>query len=139
MSKTRRLTNELQAHLRLTATVRGRSVLSSGYGDLLYNKMLRPLLSGDPERISETLAVLDAYGLRKEHLTEHLTELRQHLGLDDLFKMVDPKVKAAMTREFNSGAHGVKVALPSKKRKVGSANAEGMNPDEFGDDADLEP
>merc|ERR1719446_2027788 len=100
--------------------------------------MMKPLISGNPEAIEQTMAVLDAYGLRKEHLTEHLTELRQHLGQDDLFKVVDPKVKAAMTREFNSGAHGVKVALPSRKRKAGSANAEDINPDDLGDDAKLE-
>ena len=37
---------------------------------------------------------------------EHMTELRQHLGLDDLFKVVDPKVKAAMTwlGELRDGA-----------------------------------
>lgn len=136
MSKTRRLSTELHTHLQLTATVRGRSILSSGYGDLLYTRMLRPLMSGNPDGIKETLAVLDAYGLRKEHLTEHLTELRQHLGQDDLFKVVDAKVKAAMTREFNSGAHGVKVALPTKKRKAGSASAEDINPDGPVDDDD---
>merc|ERR1719230_54578 len=100
--------------------------------------MLRPLMSGDPDGVNSTLAVLDAYGLRKEHLTEHLTELREKLGLDDLFKAVDSKVKAAMTREFNSGAHGVKVALPTRKRKAGSANAEDINPDEVGDDDEKE-
>jgi replication factor C subunit 1 len=134
MSRSRRLTTELLAHTRLASTVRGKSVLTSNFGDLLYKRMLKPLMTGDPEAVQETVAVLDAYGLRKEHLTEHLTELRQHLGLEDLFKVVEPRVKAAMTREFNSGAHGNKVALPSRKRKAGGANAEDVNPDELGDD-----
>lgn len=132
MSRTRRLTTELQAHLQLTSSVKGRSILTSGYGDLLYARMMRPLMSGDADGIGKTMAVLDAYGLRKEHLTEHLTDLRQHLGQDDLFKVVEPKMKSALTREFNSGAHGVRVALPTKKRKA--AAADDGNPDDFGDD-----
>merc|ERR1719453_541927 len=111
--------------------------MTSGYGDLLYAKMMKPLMFGNADGVKETIDILDAYGLRKEHLTEHLTELRQHLGSDDLFKVLDPKVKAALTREFNSGAHGVKVALPTKKRKAGGSN-EDANPDEFGDDDEKE-
>mmetsp|Transcript_117308 Transcript_117308/g.215912 ORF Transcript_117308/g.215912 Transcript_117308/m.215912 type:complete len:897 (+) Transcript_117308:45-2735(+) len=130
MSRSQRLTTELHAHLKLSGTVRGRAIWTSGYGDVLYSKMVRPLLSGKPEAVKETFAVLDAYGLSKDHLSEHLTDLRQHLGAEDLFKRVDSKVKAAMTRESNSGAHAVKVSLPSsKKRKV--ASQEDVNPDEI--------
>lgn len=135
MGRMQRLSTELHAHLQLSGTVRGRSIATSGYGDVLYSKMVRPLLTGKPEAVSDTFAVLDAYGLNKDHLSEHLTEMRQHLGQEDLFKQVDPKMKAAMTREFNSGAHGVKVSLPSsKKRKI--ASAEDVNPDELDEDGE---
>jgi len=138
MSRTRRLTTELHAHLRMSGTVRGRSLLSSGYADLLYSRMVRPLLSSKApaDVVEETFAVLDAYGLRREHLSEHLTELRQHLGAEDLFKLVDPKVKAALTREFNTGAHAVKVMLPaSKKRKTISQD---ISPDDFEGDIEVD-
>merc|ERR1712066_1063598 len=75
------------------------------------------------------MGVLDSYGLRKEHLIEHLTELRTHLGQEDQFKFVDPKVKAAITREFNSGAHAPKVMLPTSKKRKAAAAAE--DPDEL--------
>merc|ERR1712216_599353 len=69
-----------------------------------------------------------------EHMAEHLAELRQHLGGEEGFKLVDSKVKAAMTRELNSGGgHAVRVAPPTKKRK-GSA-PEG---DDMGEEGDMD-
>lgn len=139
-TRMRRLATELQTHLRLTTTVSHRALCTSGYTELLYKRLLDPLMA-NTEAVSETVDILDAYGLRKEHVVEHLTELRQHIGGDDLFKLIDPKVKAAMTRELNSGGHAVKVVIPSagKKRKLGAA--EEANPDEIDDDAehDKEP
>lgn len=128
-SRTRRLATELQCHLKLAGTVRGRGVITSGYSDLLYRKLVNPLTAGGS--VDATTDVLDAYGLRKEHLTEHLTELRQHLGGDDLFKLVDAKVKSALTRELNTGSgHAAKVMIPSKKRKTGTQD--------FGEDGEDE-
>jgi len=137
-SRMRRLATELQTHLRLSSTASRSSLMTSPYSDLLYEKLIRPLLSSDAvepaEAVKPTVNLLDAYGLRKEHFIEHLTELRVHLGCPDRFKEVDTKVKAAMTREFNTGGHAVKVVIPSagKKRK---ASAE-ENPDEVGDDVE---
>eukprot|EP00931_Biecheleriopsis_adriatica_P089853 TRINITY_DN63928_c0_g1_i1.p1 TRINITY_DN63928_c0_g1~~TRINITY_DN63928_c0_g1_i1.p1 ORF type:complete len:775 (-),score=197.00 TRINITY_DN63928_c0_g1_i1:108-2186(-) len=134
-SRMRRLVTELQTHLRLSSTASRQSLPTSGYVDLMYKKLMNPLLKGESEAVLDTVAILDTYGLRKEHLVEHLTELRQHLGGDDLFKAVDPKVKAAMTREFNTGGHAIKVVIPSggKKRKASAAEE---NPDELGDDVE---
>uniref|UniRef100_A0A7S4SUN7 Replication factor C subunit 1 n=1 Tax=Alexandrium monilatum TaxID=311494 RepID=A0A7S4SUN7_9DINO len=131
-SRMSRLCRELHAHLRLSTSVGRESLPTSGYPTLLYNRAMAPLMRGTTEAVEETAAALDAYGLRKEHLTEHLTELRTHLGQDDLFKIVDPKVKAAMTREFNSGNHAMKVVLPSKgKRKAAAVEApEGFEEDD---------
>ena len=134
MSRTKRLQHELQAHLRLTGGA-GRDLVTSGYGELLYKRLVQPLVSGHPGGLEQTVATLDAYGLRKEHLQEHLTELRQYLGGEDLFKMVDPKVKAAMTREFNGGGHAMRVVLPASKRR--KAEPEVVDPDEI-DDGEVE-
>jgi len=138
-SRMRRLCTELHAHLKLFASVSRGGLASSGYPGLLYSRAVGPLLRGDVDAVAETAAALDAYGLRKEHLVEHLTEMRQHLGAEDLFKLVDPKVKAAMTREFNSGCHAVKVMLPkSNKRKASSAaldTPDGLDDDEDGAEA----
>jgi len=129
MSRMRRLTMELQAHLRLSSTMTRRDLLTSGYSELLYKKLMTPLMQGDPK---QSVNLLDTYGLQKDHLTEHLTELRTHLGQEDLFKMVDSKVKSAMTREFNSGGHAMKVVLPKSKRRKVEASGMG-NPDEEDD------
>uniref|UniRef100_A0A7S1PNU6 AAA+ ATPase domain-containing protein n=1 Tax=Alexandrium catenella TaxID=2925 RepID=A0A7S1PNU6_ALECA len=133
-SRMNRLCRELHAHLKLNSSVGRENLPMSGYTNLLYKKAMGPLMRGSPEAVEETAAALDAYGLRKEHLTEHLTELRTHLGEDDLFKLVDPKVKAAMTREFNSGHHVMKVVLPKGKRKAAALDT-AEDPDEEGETA----
>mmetsp|Transcript_45214 Transcript_45214/g.105447 ORF Transcript_45214/g.105447 Transcript_45214/m.105447 type:complete len:798 (-) Transcript_45214:101-2494(-) len=143
-SRMRRLVTELQTHLRLTSTASRASLPTSPYMELLYKKLMAPLQTSDPQ-VMETISILDAYGLRKEHLTEHLTELRQHMmgtDFEDLFKLVDPKVKTAMTREFNTGSgHAVKVIIPSggKKRKATEENPDEMDGDEEKDKVKAEP
>lgn len=132
-TKTRRLSQELHAHLRLSTTATRRAMLTSGYVDLLYKKAMHPLLKNGSDGIDETMKVMDAYGLMKEHVTEHLPELRGHLGEEDKFKLVDSKVKSAMTRELNQGNHAAKVVLPSKKRKVGGGD-DSMDPFDEDDD-----
>ncbi|CAK9052979.1 unnamed protein product [Durusdinium trenchii] len=115
LSKSRRQMMDLQMHLRLSSTVYGQAMISSSYAELLYRRLVEPLKEND---IKEAVGRLDAYGLRREHLVEHLTELRQHLGCQDMFKQVDAKVKSALTRELNTGKHAVKVVLPSKRRRL---------------------
>jgi replication factor C subunit 1 len=131
--KTRRLSQELHAHLRLSTTSTRRAMLTSGYVDLLYKKAMRPLLTKGGDGIDDCMKVMDAYGLGKEHVTEHLPELGIHLGQEDKFKLVDSKVKASMTRELNQGNHAAKVVLPSKKRKIGGGD-EAADPDGEDDD-----
>jgi len=133
MSRSKRLAQELQAHLRLSSTVDRKAMIISPYTELLYKRLVQPLRSGDSSGVENTVGLLDTYGLRKDHLVEHLTELRGHLGGEDLFKQVDSKVKAAMTRECNSGSHAVKVLIPStKRRKVneGTGQEEGEDGEE---------
>lgn len=133
MTKMRRFATELQTHLRLTSTASRCSLPTSGQLDLLYKKLIDPLTAAEPD-IQKTVGILDSYGLRKEHLIEHLTEFRQHLGQDDLFKNVDPKIKSAMTREFNTGCHAVRVVIPRGKKRKGMDE----NPDEIGDDVETD-
>jgi len=79
-TRMRRLATELQTHLRLSSTASRSSLTTSPYADLLYEKLIRPLLfpknDAPAEAVKHTVKLLDAYGLRKEHLIEHLTELR---------------------------------------------------------------
>merc|ERR1719424_1792263 len=97
-SRARRLCLELHAFLRLSTTTDRSQLVRSSYLDVLNARALSPLRRED---LDGAVAVLDAYGLQREHLAEHLAELRQHLGAEDDFKLIDPKVKAAMTRELN--------------------------------------
>lgn len=112
-SKSRRLISELQTHIRLAGTADRKALVTSSYMDLMYKRLVQPLQRAE---LQSVVSLLDAYGLRKEHMVEHLTELRQPLGCQDLFKQVDAKVKAALTRELNSGRHAVRV-LPTAKRR----------------------
>lgn len=131
--KTRRLSQELHAHLRLSTTATRRAMLTCGYVDLLYKKAMKPLLAKGSDGIDETMKVMDAYGLGREHVTEHLPEIRGHLGEEDKFKLIDSKIKSAMTRELNQGNHAAKVVLPSKKRRTGGGD-EAIDPDDEDDD-----
>eukprot|EP00930_Biecheleria_cincta_P083339 TRINITY_DN7292_c0_g2_i1.p1 TRINITY_DN7292_c0_g2~~TRINITY_DN7292_c0_g2_i1.p1 ORF type:complete len:805 (-),score=177.23 TRINITY_DN7292_c0_g2_i1:130-2517(-) len=131
LSRSRRLAMELQAHLRLSSTVDRKSLMVSPYMELLYKRLIDPLRRAE---VKDTVGVLDAYGLQKEHLVEHLTDLRQHLGGEDLFKQVDSKVKAAMTRECNSGSHALKVLLPTKRKRVSENLGEGEEMGEEGEE-----
>merc|ERR1719245_577234 len=63
-SRMRRLCTELQTYLRLSTTVGYSSLHTSGYVDLLYKRAMNPLLNGE---INDSVGILDAYGLRKEH------------------------------------------------------------------------
>eukprot|EP00439_Symbiodinium_sp_Y106_P034671 s3244_g4.t1 len=95
----------IQTHIRLAGTADRKALVTSSYMDLMYKRLVQPLQRAE---IQSVVSLLDAYGLRKEHMLEHLTELRQPLGCQDLFKQVDAKVKAALTRELNSGRHAVR-------------------------------
>eukprot|EP00913_Durusdinium_trenchii_P030470 g28541.t1 len=101
LGKMSRQMMDLQMHLRLSSTVYGQAMISSSYAELLYRRrtnvcavlgsqisklglrrLVEPLKEND---IKEAVGRLDAYGLRREHLVEHLTELRQHLGCQERF------------------------------------------------------
>eukprot|EP00405_Crypthecodinium_cohnii_P032267 CAMPEP_0206522782 /NCGR_PEP_ID=MMETSP0324_2-20121206/67191_1 /ASSEMBLY_ACC=CAM_ASM_000836 /TAXON_ID=2866 /ORGANISM="Crypthecodinium cohnii, Strain Seligo" /LENGTH=462 /DNA_ID=CAMNT_0054017019 /DNA_START=16 /DNA_END=1406 /DNA_ORIENTATION=- len=79
----------------------------------------------DEEDIAGTAAMLDTYGLQREHVVEHLDELTAHLTGNSEYKLLDTKIKAAMTREMNSGSHAVRVFLPTVKRRRGNSVPEG--------------
>mmetsp|Transcript_51976 Transcript_51976/g.96173 ORF Transcript_51976/g.96173 Transcript_51976/m.96173 type:complete len:892 (-) Transcript_51976:2-2677(-) len=131
MTKTRRLCKEFTAHVKQSTGASSRTLMKSGFNDLLYDRLVSPLRSGGPDAVSKTAATLDAYGLPKEHLLEHLTELRSHLGLEDAFKMVDSRVKAALTREFTT-AHAPKVVIPKRKQRREAADT--LGPDDVEED-----
>lgn len=89
---------------------------------------LAPLLRGeDPKKCVEAL---EAYGLRREHLVDHLASLRLKTQAR-LYESVDSKTKAALTRCFNAlhppqeenrrVKNATPKALPSLKAAVGFA------------------
>jgi len=133
ISRAKRLCLELHALLRVSTAVGRTQLVRSNYLDVLRGRILQPLLREDTDA---AVSMLDAYGLQREHVTEHLDELGKHLtgSEEGGYKLVDPKVKAAMTRELNTGSHAVRVVLPkSKKRKAAAPDA-----DDLGDEADLD-
>eukprot|EP00927_Polykrikos_kofoidii_P025070 TRINITY_DN22610_c0_g1_i1.p1 TRINITY_DN22610_c0_g1~~TRINITY_DN22610_c0_g1_i1.p1 ORF type:complete len:887 (+),score=159.86 TRINITY_DN22610_c0_g1_i1:72-2732(+) len=113
-SRARRLCLELSMYFRLASTVSKNAIINSGYMHLLLRKAMRLLQEED---VDGAVAVLDAYGLQRSHLAEHLSELAEHLCGEDEFKLVDPKVKAALTRELNTGVHALRVVLPTSRKR----------------------
>nr|QDO16432.1 replication factor C subunit 1 [Crypthecodinium cohnii] len=123
MGRAKRLSSELRTILRLFTTTQGRQLVTSGFSDVLYRRILQRLR--DEEDVAGAAQVMDAYGLQREHIVEHLNELTSHLTGEDEYKLLDTKLKAAMTREMNRGSHAVRVFLPPVKRRRGVYFPEG--------------
>jgi len=133
VNKSKRLVKELHNTMWPVSSVTSKNLMTSGYVDLLFAKAIQPLKSGDKERVHETAEVLDAYRLTKDHLAEHLSDLRKPFHEFDDFKLVDTSVKTALTKEFNSGKYLCRVAMVTKKRareKDTSLGAEDGDPEE---------
>jgi replication factor C subunit 1 len=108
-----------------------RNPVLSGYVDVIYMKLMDILEKGD---IDEAVRILNEMEVGKDILTEHLTELRNLPGQEDLYKSkIDSKTKAAFTRAYNASEGKLRVSVGEVK-----ANKVGRGGEEMGEDGGAE-
>ncbi|XP_059049083.1 replication factor C subunit 1 [Achroia grisella] len=128
-TKMHRLCQEIHAHTRLS-TSGSKSSIFLDYCTHLRDAVVTPLLKEKNDGIDKSLEVLESYHLLREDL-DSLTELSLWPGQRDPMVLIDPKVKAAMTRTYNKKATALPYAPGSIKRGR-------IREDEDGDDGQPE-
>ncbi|KAL8453945.1 hypothetical protein Emed_000656 [Eimeria media] len=116
-TKNKRLFSELLLQL-LRNPTSGSGIGSlklSGYLDALYTMAVAPLV--EEGNWKETADRLGAYGLRREHLVEHMQSLMLRRQ-ERLYEKVDSKSKAAFTRHCSAMQQQVHVHLSKASRKA---------------------
>lgn len=84
------------------------------YGPTLLNMMKMHLLSGTDQSADRVLEIYNNYGLTPDLVKEHLVDIIFNPNKLDLLQAVDAKVKAAITRQYNSK---FKESILQKKKK----------------------
>jgi replication factor C subunit 1 len=180
--KRSRLTRELVHHTALSVG-QGFRPMRLDYVPYLRKALLRPLLAAQraalqgtgtdaiagggsgsgsgsaAEGVSEVVAMLDAYGLSKDDLSETLKELQFATGtgqvgagrfdpknpnnLRDEFEDLDSKTKAALTRMYNQGEHKSQALQPQigakrKAKAAAQAEEEGEEEEEEGEKEEID-
>lgn len=106
--KTRRLTQELVLHTS-TSIAQGFTAMRLEYVPYLRMHLLHPLMVKGSDGAHEVIARLDHYGLSKDDFMETMKDFQfvvdKHPTFVDMFERLDSKVKAALTRQYNSMEH----------------------------------
>ncbi|XP_045760697.1 replication factor C subunit 1 [Maniola jurtina] len=101
-TKMRRLAQEIHAHTRLSTTG-SKSSIFLDYSTHLRDAILDPLIKDKSEGIDQSLRALESYNLLREDL-DSLVELSLWPERRNPTVLIDPKVKAALTRTYNKTA-----------------------------------
>lgn len=126
-----RLTQEIALHSMLS-TGQGFGAVRLEYVPYLRTFLLTPLFEKGAQGIAEVIQLLDDYGLSKEDLSESLKDLTISLPSKDKvaggFDSLEPSLKSALTRAYNSSAHRAQALVHaegvSKKGKKSVAKDE---------------
>ena len=106
--KSRRLVQELVLHTSMTIS-QGFTAMRLEYVPYLRKHLLQPLLQRGNDGAAEVVSILDKYGLSKDDFMETMKDFQFLIERDpnfsDLFERLDSKVKAALTRLYNSTEH----------------------------------
>lgn len=113
-TKMRRLCQEIHGHTRLS-TSGSKSSIYLDYASHLRDAIVNPLIKDKADGITQSLEVLQSYNLLREDM-DSLVELSVWPGQRNPTILIDPKVKAAMTRTYNKKAAALPYA-PGTVRK----------------------
>ncbi|KAJ8020368.1 Replication factor C subunit 1 [Holothuria leucospilota] len=117
--KSHRLLQELQTHMRMSASSSLQSI-NQEYLPQLRKRLTDPLLVLGSDGTTEVVDLLNSYDLTREDF-DNILELTQYSGFKEPMKSVPPKVKAAFTRAFNKSSHlnpyGIDIGTKPKSRK----------------------
>jgi len=134
-TKNMRLAQEMYSHVKPFTTCSRKDLMTNGYLELMYRRLLRPLGAGDTKGCA---AMLHRYGLTREFFTDQAPALRNPLNLDDPYKRIDGKNRIALLSELQElGRSAPKKRVvqdsnnPWATRKKARGDAEGA----AGDDA----
>ncbi|XP_047034174.1 replication factor C subunit 1 [Helicoverpa zea] len=127
-TKLRRLCQEIHAHTRLS-TSGSKSSIFLDYSTHLRDAIVNPLIKDKADGISRSLEVLESYHLLREDL-DSLVELSVWPGQRNPTILVDPKVKAAMTRTYNKKATALPYAPGAVKKGKAKADDEDIGDEE---------
>jgi len=142
-TKNMRLAQEMYSHVKPFTTCSRKDLMTNGYLELMYRRLLRPLGAGDTKGCA---AMLHRYGLTREFFTDQAPALRNPLNLDDPYKRIEGKNRIALLAELQELGRSAPVKKravqdsnnPWASRKKARGDAEGATGD-GGDDAGGEP
>lgn len=130
-TKLRRMCQDIHAHTRLS-TSGSKSSIFLDYSAHLRDAITGPLIKQRSDGIARSMEVLEAYHLLRDDL-DSLTELSLWPGQSNPMVLIDPKVKAAMTRTYNKSASALPYAPGNVKK--GRVKEDGEDDDDNDNDA----
>ncbi|KAK1932739.1 hypothetical protein X943_000593 [Babesia divergens] len=110
-SKNRRFLSEIGKHLGPRSLVRSSALVTDGYLNLVYTKIMGELIKGD---IEATAQMVEACGMNRELVVDALSSLRLK-SQENLYEKVETRKKTALTKRLNE--QSVKLA-PVKRKKL---------------------
>jgi len=125
--KSQRLAQELSIRLKCATTGTQRSLLTTGYHDVLYRRLCSYLAHGDTRKCAATLV---RHGLARDFLAEQAGVLRLPIQLPDLYKQFDLKVKTQLLHETQSL---LQMNAPIKRKRTVAEAGGGPEGLPFGD------
>ncbi|GBE59461.1 replication factor C subunit [Babesia ovata] len=109
-SKNRNFLSEIGKHLGTRSLVRSHPLVTEGYLNIMYIRIMKELAEGD---IEATAALIESYGLNRDLVVDALCSLRLK-SQENLYDKVETRKKTALTKRLNE--QSVRVA-PTKRKK----------------------
>ncbi|CDR96480.1 Replication factor C subunit 1 [Babesia bigemina] len=109
-TKNRNFLSEIGKHLGPRSLVRSHPLVTEGYLNIIYTRIMKELATGD---IDATAALIESYGLNRDLVVDALCSLRLK-SQENLYEKVETRKKTALTKRLNELS--VKVA-PMKRKK----------------------
>ena len=123
-NKIDRITQELQIHTRLSASL-NKSAFSQDFSQYLRNAIISPMFGSEGvEGVPKSVQIMSDYSLLREDL-DSLIELTTWEGAADPMKKIESKVKAAFTRAYNKEVvlpYATNIGTVAKKAKAAIQN-----------------
>ena len=136
-----RVVQQLALHTSIATGIAGKTNFALDYIPALKSAVIEPLLKEADQGVPKTIEVFEQYDLLRDDL-DALLEVDQWPGAPDLWKQVESKVKAQLTRQYNKSGHMTHYAVVSmsggRKKAAAADDMEGLLGEESNDGPDSE-
>ncbi|CZT98208.1 hypothetical protein C923_00371 [Plasmodium falciparum UGT5.1] len=133
-NKNKRLLNELCFNLSYKLNVCPKYMVTSGFLNYIYFKIMTPLHKAD---VNQAIQIMEEYSITREMVTENLPCLRLP-NQENLYDKLDTKLKSSFTRLYNS-SHVIKIDPNSMKKGLKSSEKKTtFKLNEFESDEDID-